>query len=629
MSIRQLVKQVLIRKENRRYEKQLAGRRVSYTQWICQKRYRGLETAPKVDAELFVMPWGSLADNCVDRIKEYFWEHSGAVLVYGDEDVCRETPAHPWFKPDWSPDLFDSWYYLGSVLAVRRELLMQCPCPEEYLSKGIRTVSNVAVRTVREDNAESFVVWVRSCLRLAGGFAQRCDGIGHISEILFHCAKEEDQERYMQWSTGAEKEEKSCSLSIIIPSRDNPGILEQCLGRIPAAAGKLDYEVIVVDNGSKEENKRQIEELLDNFPGSVRYIYQPMEFHFSKMCNLGAGNALKELLLFLNDDVELCQENCLEDLAVLAQREYTGAVGIKLLYPDSTKIQHAGITNLPMGPVHKLQFLEDSEEYYFKSNRGLRNMLAVTAACLMVEKRKFWEVKGFSEALRVAFNDVELCFQLYEKGYHNVCNNNCYAYHHESLSRGDDEATEKWQRLIGERESLYEKHPDLMGEDPYYGKNLSREGLDTRIRPAYETSGNHIQCLRTETQEVKTLQEDKLSIYRLDSCLLVRVESCQCGRIQGYGVVLGDNNACYEKKLLLERLSPGSNTGEKVLEIFLEGQYRPDLEENMPDQKNVGLSGFWINAEGVEKGSYRIGMLARNRVTGLRLLNWTNRIFTV
>ena len=116
-----------------------------------------------------------------------------------------------------------------------------------------------------------------------------------------------------------------------------------------------------------------------------------------------------------------------------------------------------------------------------------------------------------------------------------------------------------------------------------------------------------------------------LTDYRQDNCLLARVEEARDGRLQGYAVVLGDNNACYEWRLLLQEVS-SKKTGSSLW-LETEGQYRPDLEQNMPDQINVGLCGFWLhfNKDALPKGQYRIGMAVRNRVTGLRLMNWSNR----
>ena len=118
--------------------------------------------------------------------------------------------------------------------------------------------------------------------------------------------------------------------------------------------------------------------------------------------------------MFLNDDMEIVGENWLVLLMEKAVLPYVGAVGAKLLYPDTDIIQHAGITNLRVGPAHKLQFAHDTEDHYFGQNRGVHDMLGVTGACLLVKKTIFEKSGGFDETLAVAFNDVDLCYKIYE-----------------------------------------------------------------------------------------------------------------------------------------------------------------------------------------------------------------------
>ena len=136
--------------------------------------------------------------------------------------------------------------------------------------------------------------------------------------------------------------------------------------------------------------------------------------------------------------MEIIQSDWLIRLVLKAVLPRAGAVGAKLLYPDSATIQHAGITNLRVGPAHKLQFLSDDEEHYYGRNRGVHNMIGATGACLMMRKKVFEEAGGFFEGLAVAFNDVDLCYTIYENGYYNIERNDVVLYHHESLSRGKE-----------------------------------------------------------------------------------------------------------------------------------------------------------------------------------------------
>ncbi len=659
MSIKSLVKQVLIEKQNRRYDKLLSDRSVTYAEWLKEREAQenvaaaneadSLYAADVADAGAEVVVLcaadGCFAENAVINIKRYFAECPQVQMLYGDEDIWEKTdsekrdaePCAPWFKPDWSPDLLDSCFYFGSVVALKKALYEKC-CEQWDELRGAGASATLfgefaeadvaSVKVCRVQNHQAYIQWVRVCVAIAGGYQKQCASIGHISEILYHVQDEKERADFWQAERSEERgrTEKLPLLSVIIPSKDNPEILRKCI----YACLEMDYpalEIVVVDNGSNRKNRTRIDELLDELWWTdhseekhyIHYYFQPMEFNFSKMCNIGAGEAKGEVLLFLNDDVELCQADTLRKMVKMAMREYTGAVGLKLYYPDSCRIQHAGITNLPMGPVHKLQFKEDNNCYYFGMNRGCRNVIAVTAACLMVEKKKFLEAGGFSEELRVAFNDVDLCFGLFEAGYHNVCVNDCFAYHHESLSRGDDESKGKLARLTEERKKLYARHPQIEGRDPYYSVHLNRYGLDTSVRPCHEVGRNRVQqvsCVEASFNEGN---------YRQDNCLLVRIEDARQGKISGYGVVLGDNNACYEKKLLLKKQEPDKAA---VCAVFLAEQLRPDLAENMCDQKNVALSGFDVQLEAgaVPEGKYLVGMAAKNRVTGLKLINWSNRV---
>jgi GT2 family glycosyltransferase len=654
MAIKTLVKNVLIKRQNDKYNSELLKRRVTYVDWIAAREVK-MQPAPEyAHAELIYLgsSKGHPDKDFEAAFEEFFYEHPDTKIAYCDEDVQDEVRHAPWFKPEWSPDALDCGLYFGSLVAVRRSFWESC-ASQPWMRKELfeEAPSNRKLLLLKNyndsDTFNKYFGLIRNLAKAAGGYKIRdvdkndtSGAVAHIPKMLFHCAAVSETDKFLPNEKpdisdigisdkiiNLLKNERRGSLpfvSVIIPSKDNPKLLEKCIKALKNTLNSdMMCEIIVVDNGSSTDNKKYIQKLLSREQGgrvTTEYIYEEREFNFSYMCNMGASRAMGEYLLFLNDDVELCLADTILVMAALASREYTGAVGIKLYYPETTTIQHAGITNLPMGPVHKLQFKKDNICYYHGFNYGRRNVSAVTGACLMVEKRKFAEVLGFSEQLRVAFNDVDICFSLLERGYYNVCLNDVYAYHHESLSRGDDEADTKLNRLLIERKALYDRHPKLEGVDFYYPEGLGRDGLDTGVRPEYETAGNDI-------TEGISKAEGSLDGFRRDECLMLRIESCQNGIIQGYAVVLGDNNACYEKRLLLS----DTENEELVYSIVLRGQYRPDLTENMPDQTNVGLCGFKVmpDAKTLGSGKFRIGAAAVNRVTGAGLYNFSNRIFEV
>ena len=596
---------------DKQYEKKCASRKILYKDWVASMEEAESSSAGERAEAVFLSDAenGAWADGAKERAEAFLSAHPEVCVVYGDEDV-ETAPGqyeNPWLKPCWSPDTYLWKDYLGEAVAVRKSFYEKA---EEKSRDGL--------------------------LKAAGGFTKGCQSIAHINGILFH--------RKTDWFTGETNSsmtrEKTAGgqtdcrdakkqgmpyISVIIPSKDNAVVLKKCLDTLKKTAADISYEVLLVDNGSGEAVKKKIEEMTADAP-DILYIYEPMEFNFSKMCNLGAERAEGSLLLFLNDDIEATHTGWLSDMAELAERPHTGAVGCKLLYPDTDKIQHAGITNLPMGPVHKLQFLRDNKCYYDNRNRGIRNVSAVTAACLMVRREVFEEAGGFCESMQVAFNDVDFCFTLLEKGYYNAVCNHIHLLHHESMSRGADESEEKLKRLHRERTMLYDRHPGLNGKDPFYHDWLNRTGLDTRIQPAYR-SGREIADVQAAKEVAKESNEAYvLKNARKDRCLLVRIEAADASHISGYGVVLGSDNACFNGKLLLER----KGRQPAVYELDFTEQYRQDLQENMPDQKNVALCGFHVNiAEPLPEGEYRIGMLATDKISGSSLMNYSNRTFIV
>ena len=616
MSVKSFVKQVMVDKLNKDYRRELAGKKLSYDTWVSQ--YENGVAVPAISAGeqdfvVFAYEKGTLSKNAPAVICDYMLRNGEVQIAYGDEDFMQDgLRVNPWYKPCWSPDLYQEFFYVGSVFAVRLPLLARAGIrlPKLTQENGISVAVLDSVAALREI--------LDAVVPLAGGYERGCNAIGHVEYVLFHGDSQENLPEFYgsKVRSGAPKGSSAGKVSVIIPSKDNPQVLETCLKSLEE---QKSMEIIVVDNGSSPENKEKYEALL----AGHKYIYEPMAFDFSAMCNLGASRAAGKYLLFLNDDMEMVGNPWLKYMKEKASLPYVGAVGLKLLYPDSDKIQHTGIVNLPVGPVHKCQFASNEKNYYFGRNKYNHNCIAVTGACLLLVKEKYLEAGGLKSLLPVAYNDVELGFSLYELGYQNVVVNKYFAYHHESLSRGNDELSEeKLRRLLGERAKLYEMHPGLKGVDPYYPEGLSKDGLDSRFVPMYYTAGNEMQ------QGAFGAFSYAETEVRVDKCVMATADTSIPGQIRGYGVVLGDDNACYDKHLVL--VPKGRNLSGAYC-IKIASQYRQDLEENMPDQTNVALSGFWVDytSAGLPVGEYDVAVMAIHKINKGKLLNYTNRSITV
>jgi GT2 family glycosyltransferase len=184
--------------------------------------------------------------------------------------------------------------------------------------------------------------------------------------------------------------------------------------------------------------------------------------------------AVGDLVLLLNNDVDVINRDWLREMVSHAIRPGIGAVGAKLLYPDGT-IQHGGVT-VGVGGVAGHQYLHyrRGDTGYFGHLVLVRNITAVTGACLLLRRQSFLEVGGLDEvSLPVAFNDIDLCLKLVARGYRNLWTPYAELYHHESASRGSDLAGKKAARFMGEVAVMRQRWGEVLDHDPYWNPNLA------------------------------------------------------------------------------------------------------------------------------------------------------------
>ena len=416
------------------------------------------------------------------------------------------------------------------------------------------------------------------------------------------------------------------TVSVVIPSKDHPDILERCLKTFREKTDYESYEWIVVDNGSNQENRSKTERLQHIY--GFTYIYEQMPFNFSKMCNMGAARAIGDLILFMNDDIEIIERSWLRRMAGQALQPHVGAVGAKLWYAGTQTIQHAGITNMQIGPSHKLVTFPDDRDYYYGRNRVVYDMIGVTGACLMVSREKYDEVGGLDETMAVAYNDVDFCFKLVEAGYYNVQRNDAVLYHHESMSRGLDERDEgKWERLLAEKEKLYAKHPQMKGQDAFYHRalidNASDYGCNYKFpheEHLFTTAAEPLQEASIGKANTTRLQ---LTVDRAEIQHKIHADEPDILWIMGWCYIPGADNAYYDKHVLLQRVDDRSGG---YYAAVPSDWYRKDVEAILPMERNIGLAGFVlrIKRDDLQPGTYRVGMLCSG-VQGDKMLAWSDK----
>jgi GT2 family glycosyltransferase len=265
-------------------------------------------------------------------------------------------------------------------------------------------------------------------------------------------------------------------VSIVIPFKDKPDLLKMSIESVLEKSTYQNYEIIGVSNNSEEKETFEMMTLLEKKDKRVKFVEYNKPFNYSAINNYAVDNIAKgEHIVLMNNDIEIITSKWIEELLHLSRRESTGVVGAKLYYPDDT-IQHAGVI-VGLGGVagHSHKYFSQKTSGYFHRLHLIQNLSALTAALFMVKKSIYNEVDGLNENdLRVAFNDVDFCLRVQEKGYLNVFTPYCEAYHHESVSRGAEDNPEKIKRFNNEVEYMKKRHSEILKNgDPFYNINLT------------------------------------------------------------------------------------------------------------------------------------------------------------
>jgi O-antigen biosynthesis protein len=418
-------------------------------------------------------------------------QHPEADMIYSDEDKVTADGIRymPYFKPDWSPDLIFSHMYTAHLAVYRRTTVVDLG--------GFRPGFN---------GAQDWDLVLR--------LSEKSDKIFHIPKILYHwrstagsTAQTASNKRYAYDSAQHALQEAvdrrgwpatvnqvagysgffqlkwrlvgTPKISIIICTRDKPDYLERCLVSIFEKTVYSKFEVIVIDNQSRQKATLELFEYWKKKEPD-RFSVLPMDipFNFSILNNAGARIANGEMLLFLNNDIEVIEGHWLETMAAQGQRHEIGVVGPLLLYPNGT-IQHAGIVvGINDWAGHSFRGFPAESTGYCGRLLGASNVSAVTGACMLIRREVFFGLGCLDENLPVAGGDVELCLRGLAAGYRNIFLPDVRLLHHESITRGYEDNPDKRERFLVETEYVRERWPERMAIDPYYNPNLTKEKED-------------------------------------------------------------------------------------------------------------------------------------------------------
>ena len=438
-------------------------------------------------------------------------------LLYSDEDKLDWKTGKffmPHFKPDFNIDLLRSVNYICHLCVIKK-----------------KKKKKIGGFLPQMNGAQDYDYILRA--------AEKTEKIVHIPKILYHWRCHRDStsenpeskryafeagkraitEHYQRLGIPASVEngvslgiyrtiyhwEEEPLVSVLIPNKDHIEDLEKCLASLFASSYQ-NFEVVIIENNSEKESTFAYYKELEKKDSRVQVVIWKEKggFHYSAINNFGASFARGEYLLLLNNDIELIGRDCIKELLGYAMRKDVGAVGARLYFGDNT-IQHAGVV-IGFGGIAGHAFVNQKKEElgYFARAMCQQDYSAVTAACMMTRTKDFLSVGGLSMDLSVAFNDIDYCMKLRERGKLIVYNPYAEAYHYESKSRGAEDTPEKKLRFHKEILIFGEKWKKTLEDgDPYYNPNLTLDRADFSLKTKKEwkrPKGYYIDLVRKEVE---------------------------------------------------------------------------------------------------------------------------------
>ncbi len=254
-----------------------------------------------------------------------------------------------------------------------------------------------------------------------------------------------------------QKEKKNINLSIVIVNYNVRYFLEQCLQSVVDACTKINAEIIVVDNNSKDDSCTMI---TNKFP-QVILIANKKNTGFSTANNQGVAIAKGEYVLILNPDTVVAEDTFTKIIKFAKSKNNLGILGVKLVdgngkfLPESKR----GIPT-PKVSFNKLTGISSKQtgKYYATHlQHDESGVIEILVGAFMLIKRSVYnEVNGFDEDYFMYGEDIDLSYKVYKKGYQN------YYYSDTQIIHYKGESTNKNSKYLnhfyGAMKIFYRKH---------------------------------------------------------------------------------------------------------------------------------------------------------------------------
>ena len=401
-------------------------------------------------------------------------------VIYTDHDFSDENGHlhEPQFKPDAAHEYFLHCDYLGPLFCIKKSTLARLGGIDlhHYHFERFRLLLRLFSEQGRIEHLAEPIYHVRNPATLSSKaivplLKQHFEGRGDHVEVI---PIEPTVYRLRREIRGNPK------VSIIVPFRDKPELLRQCIHAVISKTQYSNFEMVGISNRSQSLTVYEVMNELSDLDPRIRFVEHNIPFNFSALVNYGVTVATGEYIVLMNNDVTVINSDWLSAMLEHGQRKEIGVVGAKLLYPHGT-IQHAGLSIHRCGYIAHLHKRQPAESKgYMNRLICVQNVSAVTGALCLFKTSLHRQLNGFDEdRFKIAFNDVDFCLRAEALGYSNLFTPYARAYHYESLSRGYEITVERKQRFDREKKNfaeLYEQR--FTRSDPYYNPNLNQDRDD-------------------------------------------------------------------------------------------------------------------------------------------------------
>jgi len=381
----------------------------------------------------------------------------GARLIYTDSRIIDHVGnvLNVFRKPDWSPTTLLSYNYVNHLTVIRRELLERlgglrqdyAGAQDWHLLLRLRDdlpdgdVIHLAYPLYDWRATKTSVAYSTDSKPWAVASAQSALAEAVTRNVKVPVSVESNPSGlgYLVNWRGRDQ-----AVTAIIPTHNNRDGLRLCVEGLLEQTDFPALRILIVANRCEDAGMRADLEVLAGRP-AVRVVDDPRAFNWPAAMNRALASTDTDMVLFLNDDVEILTPDWLLRMQRYLDLPEIGAVGATLFYPDGS-LQHGGIETDPDWIAADVKRTLLPQE-----TAGIRDVSAVTGACLLTTRSAVARVGGLDEALPTHYNDVDFCLALRAAGYRVIQAGDVRLTHHESVTRGRLERSDdaEWNRAIG------------------------------------------------------------------------------------------------------------------------------------------------------------------------------------